>query len=287
MREGQEIFPASQALVRHAILTHGAGFLKIALGIYFFRRSAYVLIARGKTAIDELARHHVRALILAIALGPALRRSRTRLARSTARYRRWIRNASAIRVITHFTRGAIGILRAKNFAYAVETGLSGRTLGVGHALRIHRIRNAVSIGAFFARAAGLLIVAADFAFPIHAHFAGAAFEAVVAADDTETIDTQEIRGTFCRRVASARRDGRITRGFSTRTAAATAAATATPAAATTTTTGTAATAATAAFHRGICRFATILITPETVLPGRITRKLGVAARTPNISCAGQ
>lgn len=160
------------------------------MGIYLLRRLANVLLARRKAAIDELARRHVRALILAISLGSALRRSRTRLVRSAARYRRRIRNASAIRVITHLARGAVGILRTKNFATGVEACLAGRTLRVGHALRIRRIRNAIPIDALFPSLAGLLIVTTDFAFPVYAHFPEPAFEAGVAANDTKTIDTQ-------------------------------------------------------------------------------------------------
>lgn len=249
------------------------------MGIYFLRRLANVLFARRKTAVDQLARRHVHALILAISLGSALRRSRTRFVRSAARYRRRIGNAAAIRVITHLARGTVGILHTKNFATGVETRLAGRTLRVGHALRVRRIRNAIPIDALFASLAGLLLITTDFAFPVHADFPDPAFEAVVAAHDAQTIDAQEIRRTIRCRIASTRRRSRIARGLAARTAAARAAATAAPAtAATAATTAAAARAAAAAARLDgrVRRLATIRIAPETVLPRGITRELGVA-----------
>lgn len=180
----------SQALIRNAILTHGTGFLEIALRIRFFLRFANVLIANGETTVDELARGQVRALILAIALRAALRRSRARFIRSAARNRRWIRNASAIRVITDLPRGTIGIGQTKDLANAADTCLSRLTLRIGRALRIRRIRNTVSIDAFFARTTRRLIATADFAFPVDTNFTASAFEAVVAANDAQAIDTQ-------------------------------------------------------------------------------------------------
>ena len=76
----------SQALIRNAILTHGAGFLEIALRIRFFRRFADALITHGKAAIDEFARVHVGALKLTVSLRSALARSRAGAARTAARY---------------------------------------------------------------------------------------------------------------------------------------------------------------------------------------------------------